>query len=80
MTITTIGLDTSKSWFQVHGVDAGGNTVVRRKLARGKVLAFFANIPRCVVGLDACGGSHCWARELAKLGHDARMGTVNLSA
>ena len=47
--------------------------VLRRKLARGKVLSFFANIPSCVVGLEACGGSHFWARELTKLGHDARL-------
>ena len=73
MTITTIGLDTSKTWFQVHCVDADGRTVLRRKLARSKVLSFFANIPSCLVGLEACGGSHFWARELAKLGHDARL-------
>src|SRR6516164_11438700 len=73
MTITTIGLDTSKSWFQVHCVDADGRTVLRRKLARSKVLSFFANIPSCLVGLEACGGSHFWARELAKLGHDVRL-------
>jgi hypothetical protein len=73
MTITTIGLDTSKTWFQVHCVDADGRTVLRRKLARSKVLSFFANIPSCLVGLEACGGSHFWTRELAKLGHDARL-------
>lgn len=73
MTITTIGLDTSNTWFQVHCVDADGRTVLRRKLARSKVLSFFANIPSCLVGLEACGGSHFWARELAKLGHDARL-------
>jgi len=73
MTITTIGLDTSKSWFQVHCVDAGGRMVLRRKLARSKVLSFFANIPSCVVGLEACGGSHFWARQLTKLGHEARL-------
>jgi transposase len=73
MTSTTIGLDTSKSWFRVHCVDADGRMVLRRKLARGKVLSFFANIPSCLVGLEACGGSHFWARELTKLGHDARL-------
>jgi transposase len=56
MTITTIGFDTSKSWFQIHGVDETGQTVLRRKLARGKVLAFFANLPPCLIGLEACGG------------------------
>ena len=73
MAIVTIGLDTSKSWFQVHGVDENGQTIIRRKLARGKVLSFFANLPPCVVGLEACGGAHHWARELTKLGHNARL-------
>jgi transposase len=73
MTITTIGFDTSKSWFQIHGVDETGQTILRRKLARGKVLAFFANLPSCLIGLEACGGSHHWARELIKLGHDAKL-------
>jgi transposase len=73
MTITTIGFDTSKGWFQIHGVDETGQTILRRKLARGKVLAFFANLPSCLIGLEACGGSHHWARELIKLGHDAKL-------
>ncbi|WP_192258018.1 IS110 family transposase [Mesorhizobium caraganae] len=73
MTIITIGLDTSKSWFQVHGVDADGQAVVRRKLPRSKVLNFFANLPPCTVGLEACGGAHYWARELAKLAHMPRL-------
>lgn len=73
MTIVTIGLDTSKSWFQVHGVDEDGQAVVRRKLPRSKVLEFFANLPPCTVGLEACGGAHHWARELAKLGHIPKL-------
>jgi len=73
MAIVTIGLDTAKSWFQVHGVDESGQVVLRRKLARGRVLQFFAGLTPCVVGLEACGGAHFWARELAKLGHDARL-------
>ena len=73
MAIMTIGLDTSKSWFQVHGVDESGQAVLRRKLARGKVLAFFAGVEPCVVGLEACGGAAFRARELAKLGHDVRL-------
>ncbi|MDP8920119.1 MAG: IS110 family transposase [Pseudomonadota bacterium] len=73
MAIVTIGLDTAKSWFQVHGVDESGRVVLRRKLARGKVLPFFAGLTPCVIGLEACGGAHFWARELIKLGHDARL-------
>ncbi len=73
MAIVTIGLDTAKSWFQVHGVDERGRVALRRKLARGKVLPFFAGLTPCVIGLEACGGAHFWARELIKLGHDARL-------
>ena len=73
MAIVTIGLDTAKSWFQVHGVDESGRVALRRKLARGKVLQFFAGLTPCVIGLEACGGAHFWARELIKLGHDARL-------
>jgi len=73
MQVTTIGLDIAKSVFQVHGVDARGKVVLRKRLARGKVLAFFANLPRCLIGLEAGGGAHHWARELIGLGHDARL-------
>lgn len=72
-TIVTVGLDTSKSWFQVHGADAAGGTVLRTKLARSKVLTFFANLQPCLIGMEACGGAHHWARELGKLGHTVRL-------
>jgi len=68
-----IGLDSAKQSFQVHGVDAHGKVVVRKQLNRSKVLAYFAQLPPCLVGLEACGGAHDWARELQKLGHDARL-------
>lgn len=73
MHITTIGLDIAKHVFQIHGVDAAGKTVLRKQLKRVQVLAFFANLPPCLVGLEACAGAHYWARELIKLGHDARL-------
>jgi transposase len=73
MQATTIGLDIAKNVFQVHGTDARGRVVLRPRLTRAKVLAFFANVPRCVIGLEACGGAHYWARELIRLGHDARL-------
>jgi transposase len=73
MQATTIGLDIAKSVFQVHGVDERGRLGLRKRLARAQVLEFFANLPRCVIGLEACGGAHHWARELIKLGHDARL-------
>ena len=73
MNITTIGLDIAKNVFQLHGVDANGKVALRKQLKRVQVLAFFANLPPCLIGLEACGGAHYWARELLKLGHDARL-------
>jgi transposase len=71
--ITTIGLDLAKHVFQVHGIDAEGTTVLRKRLRRGQVLAFFSRIPRCLVGLEACATAHYWGRELAALGHEVRL-------
>src|SRR5215469_10784540 len=73
MKITTIGLDLAKSVFQVHGVDATGQVVVRKSLRRSQMLPFFAKLPSCLVGIEACGTSHHWARELIKLGHEVRL-------
>ncbi len=64
MEITTVGLDLAKRVFQVHGVDAAGGIVVRKALRRGQVLPFFTKLPPCPVGIEACGTSHHWAREL----------------
>ncbi len=72
-TITTIGLDIAKSVFQVHGVDASGQILVRRQLKRRQVLAFFQRLPPCVVGIEACASSHYWSRELQALGHTVRL-------
>ena len=71
--VTTIGLDIAKSVFQVHGVDAVGAVVIRRKLTRGRLLWFFEKLPRCLVGIEACSSSHYWARELMARGHDVRL-------
>jgi hypothetical protein len=72
-TITTIGFDIAKSVFQVHGVDAGGQVVIRRQLKRRCVLAFFQKLPPCLVGIEACASSHHWSRELQALGHTVRL-------
>ena len=72
-TITTIGLDIAKSVFQVHGVDAGGQVVIRRQLKRRYVLAFFQKVPPSLVGIEACASSHHWSRELKALGHNVRL-------
>jgi transposase len=71
--VTTIGLDIAKSVFQVHGVDSAGEVVVRRKLTRGRVLACFEKLSRCLVGIEACSSSHYWARELTARCHDVRL-------
>jgi transposase len=71
--ITTIGLDIAKSVFQVHGVDADGQVVVRRQLKRRYVLAFFEKLAPCLIGIEACASSHHWSRQLLALGHDVRL-------
>jgi transposase len=71
--IIRIGMDTSKHFFQLHGVDAAERPVLRRKLRRNQVLAFFAQLPPTVVGMEACGAAHYWARELRKLGHEVKL-------
>src|SRR5512147_336276 len=72
-TITTVGLDIAKSVFQVHGVDAQGEVLIRRRLKRRYVLAFFQKLPSCLVGIEACASSHHWSRELKALGHTVRL-------
>ena len=71
--VSTIGLDIAKNVFQVHGVDGAGAVVIRRALRRSQVLAWFAKLPRCLVGMEACATAHYWARELEKLGHEVRL-------
>ena len=71
--VTTVGLDIAKSVFQVHGVDAAGQVVIRRQLKRRYVLAFFEKLPACLVGIEACASSHHWSRELKTLGHTVRL-------
>lgn len=73
MNITQIGIDLAKAVFQVHGVDAHGKAVVRKQLRRAQVAAFFAQLPPCVVGMEACGGAHFWARKLAGFGHTVKL-------
>lgn len=71
--VSTIGLDVAKHVFQVHGVDAQGAVVVRRKLRRDDVVAFFTSLPACLIGIEACATSHHWARVLTALGHEVRL-------
>ena len=71
--VTTIGLDIAKSVFQIHGVDAAGNVIVRRQPKRRYVLPFFQKLLPCLVGIEACASSHHWSRELQALGHTVRL-------
>jgi transposase len=71
--IIRIGMDTSKHFFQLHGVDASERPVLRRKLRRSEMLPFFAKLPPTAVGMEACAASHYWARELGKLGHEVKL-------
>jgi transposase len=71
--ITTIGIDIAKRIFPFHGVDKNGKTVLKKKLMRDQVLTFIANLPKCLVGMEACGGANYWAREISKLGHEVKL-------
>lgn len=73
MEVTTIGLDIAKRAFQAHGVNASGRAVLRRKLGRSEMIDFFGTLPACLVGIEACGTAHHWARELRALGHEVRL-------
>jgi transposase len=71
--ISTVGLDIAKQVFQVHGIDASGSVVVRRKLCRDDVASFFEGLPPCLIGIEACPTGHHWARRLIALGHEVRL-------
>ena len=73
MQVSTIGLDLAKQVFQVHGVDADGTVVLRRRLRRSEVVRFFSALPGCLIGIEACATAHHWARELSVLGHEVRL-------
>jgi len=70
---STIGLDIAKHIFQAHGADASGNVVFRKRLTRAKLLGFLAAQSPCIVAMEACAGSHYWAREIGQLGHTVRL-------
>ena len=73
MKITSVGIDLAKNVFQVHAVDERGKVVLRRQLRRDQMTAFFANLPPCLIGMEACGSAHHWARTLQSFGHTARL-------
>ncbi len=71
--ISIIGLDLAKQVFQVHGARVDGSVVLRKKLTRGQLLAFFSKLPPCIVAMEACSTAHYWAREIAEFGHEIRL-------
>ena len=73
MDIATLGIDLTKSEFQLHGIDAHGTIVLQKKLRRGAVLKFLSKLEPCLIGMEACATSHYWARKIAALGHDVKM-------
>ena len=73
MAVQVIGLDTAKQVFQVHGADASGRAVLRKRLRRAQIPDFFANLPKCVVGIEATQGAHYWSRVIGAFGHEVRL-------
>ena len=73
MNITTVGIDLAKNVFQVHGVDGSGKVVLRKSLKRTEVMKLFSGMSPCLVGMEACGGAHYWARQLMGLGHTVKL-------
>ncbi len=71
--VITIGVDIAKNVFQVHGVDAWGEPVIRKQVRRHQVLSFFKKQPPCLVGMEACATAHYWARRIAALGHEVKL-------
>ena len=73
MNITTVGIDLAKNVFQLHGVDIQGQNIVQKKITRSRLPEFIANLPPCLIGLEACGGAHYWARKFSQMGHQVKL-------
>ena len=80
MRVTRIGIDLAKQVFQVHGVDRHGKVVIRKQLTRGKMRGFFAQLPSCLIGIEACASAHSWGREIPPLITDVNIGVLSISA
>ena len=79
MNIIRVGVDLAKQVFQVHGVDDHEKVVLRKQFRRAQLLDYFKKLPPCLIGMEACGGAHYWARELQKLGHEVKLMPTSLS-
>src|SRR6202158_4873770 len=73
MKVTTVGVDLAKNLIQIHGVDERGKTALRKQLKRAQVASFFARLEPCLIGMEACGSAHYWARKLSEFGHTVRL-------
>ena len=73
MDVSTVGLDLGKDVFQAHGIAADGTVIFNRTIRRRQLLKFFERLPSCLVGIEACGSAHHWARELLAIGHEVRL-------
>jgi transposase len=73
MKVTTLGIDLAKNVFQLHGVNEYGKTVIKKQIRRDQMAEFFANLPACLIGMEACGSAHHWARKLEGFGHTVKL-------
>lgn len=73
MLITTVGIDLAQNVYQIHGVDEQGKTALKKQIRRDQMATFFANLSPCLIGMEACGGAHHWARKLRALGHTVKL-------
>jgi len=71
--ISVLGVDLAKNVFQLHGENDGGKVVLGKQVRRNQMLTFFANLPPCLIGMEACGSAHYWARKLLEYGHEVRL-------
>jgi len=79
MKVTTLGLDLAKNLFQVHGVNEFGKPAIKKQLRRNQMAEFFVNLPPCLIGMEACGSAHHWARKLQGFGHTVKLMAPNSS-
>ena len=73
MKLTTVGIELAKNVFQVHRIDEYGKVVVKKQLRRDQMATLFVNLPPCLIGIEACGSAHHWARKLQAMGHTVRL-------
>ena len=73
MKVTTVAIDLAKTVFQIHGVDEHGKTIVKKQIKRDQMAVFFVNLPPCLIGMEACGSAHHWARKLTGMGHVVKL-------